>query len=123
MSDRSYELEGVRIFECGAEGTPLRSGRDATDLMSMAWENRATLIAIPAERLGDDFFRLKTGVAGEIVQKFVNYQLRLAIVGDISRYLEESTALRDFVRESNWGNQVWFVASIDDLDRRVVRGG
>jgi Domain of unknown function (DUF4180) len=123
MPDRSYVLEGVRIFECAAEGTPLRSGRDATDLMSMAWEHRATLVAIPAERLGDDFFRLKTGVAGEIVQKFVNYHLPLAIVGDISRYLDESTALRDFVRESNRGNQVWFVASIDDLDRRVVRGG
>jgi hypothetical protein len=123
MPDRSYELEGVRIFECAAEGSPLRSGRDATDVMSMAWEHRGNLVAIPAERLGDDFFRLKTGIAGEIVQKFVTSHLHLAIIGDISRYLEESAALRDFVRESNRGNQLWFVASIDDLDRRVVHGG
>jgi hypothetical protein len=119
MPDRSYELHGLRIFECAAEGTPLRSGRDATDLMSMAWEHRANLVVISAKRLGDDFFRLKTGIAGEIVQKFVNYHLRLAIVGDITRYLEESTALRDFVRESNRGNHIWFVTDLEELGRRL----
>lgn len=119
MPDRSYELHGLRIFECATEGTPLRSGRDATDLMSMAWEHRANLVVISAKRLGDDFFRLKTGIAGEIVQKFVNYHLRLAIVGDITRYLEESTALRDFVRESNRGNHIWFVTDLEELGRRL----
>jgi len=97
----------------------LRSGRDVTDLMSMAWEHRANLVVISAKRLGDDFFRLKTGIAGEIVQKFVNYHLRLAIVGDITRYLEESTALRDFVRESNRGNHIWFVTDLEELGRRL----
>ena len=54
----------------------------------------ASLVALPVERLHEDFFRLRTGVAGEFVQKFVTYRVRLAIVGDIARHLSESEALR-----------------------------
>ena len=78
-------------------------------------------MVIPAGRLGDDFFRLKTGVAGEIMQKFVTYGLRLAIVGDISRYLSESSALRDLVYECNKGTQVWFLANLQELAEQLTR--
>jgi hypothetical protein len=77
------------------------------------------LIVIPAARLDDDFFRLRTGVAGAFLQKFVMYHKRIAILGDISRQLEESSALRDFVVEANRGDHVWFVDSIEDLERRL----
>jgi hypothetical protein len=73
--------------------------------------SRGGLIVIPAARFTDEFFRLRTGVAGEILQKFATYQVRVAILGDISRQVRESSALRDFVYESNsadW-NQSWTV--------------
>ncbi len=120
MADQCYELHGERILECDAEGAPLRNGRALNDLISSAWEHRAKWVVIPAERLGDDFFRLSTGIAGEVVQKIVQYDLRLAILGDISRYVDESTALLDFVRESNRGNQFCFVATREELDQRVA---
>jgi hypothetical protein len=119
MPDKSYELHGVRIFKCGSEGAQPRNERDAADLINVAWEHRAQLIVLPVERLGDDFFQLKTRIAGEIIQKFVNYRLRVAIVGDISRYVAESSPLRDFVYESNRGDQVWFVATIEELGQRL----
>lgn len=119
MPDKSYELHGVRVFECASEGPPLRTDRDALDLISGTWEQRAALLVIPVERLSDDFFQLRTRVAGEILQKFVNYRLRVAILGDISRYLDESSALQDFVRESNRGDQIWFVQSSEDLEKRL----
>src|SRR5580704_16797272 len=96
----SYEFHGVRIMECAAEGAQLRTDRDATDLLSQAWAQRADLIVTPTGRLGEDFFRLSTRVAGEILQKFVNYRMRVAIAGDISRQIEESSALRGFVMEA-----------------------
>jgi hypothetical protein len=74
---------------------------------------------IPVARLGDDFFRLRTGFASDFIQKFVNYRIHMAIVGDISRYVDESTALRDFVREANRGDQVLFLATIDELGVRL----
>src|SRR5271156_6774867 len=121
MPDKSYELHGVRIFECDSEGAQPRNERDAADLINAAWEHHARLIVLPVERLGDDFFQLKTRIAGEIIQKFVNYRLRLAIVGDISRYVAGSSALRYFVYESNRGNQIWFVATIEELGQRLER--
>ena len=121
MSARSYELHGVRILECEPDETRLRSYNDAVDLIGKAFENRATLIVIPVECLDDDFFRLQTRIAGELIQKFVQYQRRLAIVGDISRHLAESSALRAFVYESNRGNEVWFLASLDELNQRLAQ--
>ncbi len=121
MPDRSYNLHGVRVFEWAAEGAPLRNDREAADLIPTVWSHRAALVVLPAERLGDDFFQLKTRIAGEVIQKLIGYRLRLAIVGDISRYLAEDSALRDFVRESNCGSQVWFVASLEELGERLER--
>jgi hypothetical protein len=116
MAHKPREFHGVRILECDAAGAPLRNNRELNDLISAAWEHRAHIIVVPGARLDDDFFPLKTGVAGEMVQKIVIYHLRLAIVGDISGYVAKSTALRDFVRESNRGNQLWFVANLDELE-------
>lgn len=118
----TYELNGVRILECDGVGAPLRNNRDLNDLVSTAWEHRARMVVIPVERLGEDFLRLRTGIAGEIVQKFVIYELRLAILGDISRYVDESTALRAFVYESNRGDKIWFVATRDELADRLNGG-
>ena len=72
------------------------------------------------ERLDDAFFTLSTRIAGEIVQKFVNYRLKLAIVGDIARHLAASAALRDFVHETNRGNQLWFLPDIGQLDAQLA---
>ena len=118
MPAGSYELHGIRIFECPAEGPHLGAG-DANALVSAAWEHRARWIVIPAERLNSDFFSLKTQVAGEIIQKFVTYRLRVAILGDISGHLGESQALQTWVRECNTGPDVWFVPDREELARRL----
>jgi Domain of unknown function (DUF4180) len=97
---------------CPAEGKKLRTERDAVDVIGDAFNHGANCVQIPAERLDEDFFRLKTRVAGEFIQKFVNYRLRLVIVGDISRHLEESEALRDFVDEANRGEDIQFVTEV-----------
>ena len=108
------------MMECATEGDLVRSGQDAIDLISEAHRHQAALVVIPAERLSDDFFRLKTGVAGEIVQKVVTHGVRLAIRGDLSRYLNKSSSFRDFVRESNKGTALCFVTNADELRQRCV---
>lgn len=54
------------------------------------------------------FFILRTQLAGEILQKFINYQAKLAIYGDYTKYT--SKPLKDFIYESNKGNDFFFVA-------------
>jgi hypothetical protein len=53
-------------------GKKLRTERDAVELIGEARQAGADLVVIPVELLDDDFFRLRTRVAGEMVQKFVN---------------------------------------------------
>ena len=65
-------------------------------------------IAISKAAIAEDFFVLSTGIAGEILQKFVNYRTKLAIIGDYSHYT--SKALKDFIYESNEGSHIFFAA-------------
>lgn len=118
MPDRLVERHGVPVLVCDSHGAPLTTVQDALDLIGDAIQH-AEMVAVPADRLDDRFFALSTGLAGEIMQKFVNYQLRLVIVGDISRHVEASTALRALVDESNRGRHVWFVTDLDGLDARL----
>jgi hypothetical protein len=119
MTGTAYEQGGVRIFECASDGPRLKTDRDSAELLSSAWEHHASLVAVPAQRLDEEFFDLKTGVAGSLVQKFVNYGMRLAVTGEIAAHLEASRAFRDFVKECNRGHQVWFVASVEALAERL----
>ncbi|HEY5095401.1 MAG TPA: DUF4180 domain-containing protein [Candidatus Eremiobacteraceae bacterium] len=120
MADKTYDLHSVKVYECAAEGAPLRTDRDAVDLIGKLFETHSNLVVLPTGRLGDDFFELKTGIAGEFIQIFGIYGLRVAIVGDISRHVAESELLRDCVQKSNSGDQVWFLPSLDELDERLA---
>ncbi|MFJ9705113.1 DUF4180 domain-containing protein [Streptomyces sp. NPDC101234] len=116
-------LHTTRVLRCAPEGPALDGESAALDLVGDAMGQDAELVAVPAERVGDEFFRLRSGVAGAVVQKFVNYRLRLAVVGDISRHLAASSALRDFVYEANRGRHLWFVADDAELAERLRPAG
>lgn len=77
-------------------------------------------MAIPLARLGPDFLRLASGVAGEVLQKLVNYRRCVAVVGDTTEAAERSAPLRDFIRESNRGTSVWFVRDLGALEGRLA---
>ena len=115
MSDQespsSFELVGHGEFTlaevtCG-HGS-LATVQDATDLVGNASYSGATHMLLPAECLDASFFDLRSGFAGEVMQKFVNYHLRLAIIGDFERY--GSASLQAFIREANAGRHFAFVA-------------
>lgn len=67
----------------------------------------------------EDFFILSTKIAGEILQKFILYNFKLAIVGDFSGYT--SKPLKDFIYESNKGRDIFFVSSVEDAIERLGR--
>jgi Domain of unknown function (DUF4180) len=110
---------GIPVLVCSDEGPPLGDGTVTLDLIGAALGEGADLVVLPVERLTDAFFTLSTGIAGEIAQKFVNYRVRLAVIGDLYRHLAVSAALRDFVRECNRGRQLWFLANQEELDERL----
>ncbi|MFD0683487.1 DUF4180 domain-containing protein [Actinomadura fibrosa] len=118
MPDVIEERAGAQVLVCDPDGPPVATERDGLDLIGAAFLG-AEVVAVPATRLDEGFFSLGTRFAGELMQKFANYRLRLAVVGDISEHLAASSALRALVRESNAGGHVWFVTDLDALDARL----
>src|SRR5690349_19217251 len=98
-----------------ADGPPIASEADVLDIIASLYGSGADTVVIPLSRLSPEFFRLSSGLAGAVLQKFTNYQLRVVIVGDVSAMTARSEPLRDFVRESNRTGQVLFVGSETEL--------
>ena len=94
---------------------------DILDLMAEARYNDSGCMIIHAEDLGNEFFDLKTGIAGEILQKFSNYRMKLSIVGDFSRV--KSKSLKDFIRESNRTGIITFVSTLEEALFRLSKKG
>ena len=83
--------------------------QSALDLIAtIDYHDNCQRIAINKEAIIEDFFKLSTGIAGDILQKFVNYSRKIAIIGDFSTYT--SKPLKDFIYESNQGNNIFFVS-------------
>jgi hypothetical protein len=119
VADEIGTYGGRPVLVCATDGPVIAVPQDAMDLIATTF-GQATTLALPAGRLDERFFTLRTGLAGEVMQKFVNYRVRLVVVGDISAHTEASDALRDLVRESNRGDHTWFVADLDELDARFA---
>ncbi|HWA19046.1 MAG TPA: DUF4180 domain-containing protein [Devosia sp.] len=113
--NREFSTDAQNSFALASDGPSIASERDATEVIGDALGAGAELVVIPVSRLSPEFFRLSSGLAGSILQKFTNYRLRVAIIGDISGYTAKSGPLRDFVRESNARGGVRFLASEADL--------
>jgi len=112
------------VTEASATTAVLEDGfiatvQDALDLIAEASYQGASAVVIPMERLSPDFFSLKTGFAGEMLQKFVNYDMRAAIAGDFSGFGSES--LKAFMRESNRGRHVLFAPTVEEAVSELTR--
>ncbi|CEH31913.1 cytoplasmic protein [Aneurinibacillus migulanus] len=91
----------------------IRNVQDALDLMaSVNYNYECNKIMIYQSNLTEEFFELRTRLAGEILQKYVNYHIKLAIVGNFDKY--NSKSLKDFIYECNNGKQFFFFEDKQD---------
>ncbi|MDR2498049.1 MAG: DUF4180 domain-containing protein [Tannerellaceae bacterium] len=86
--------------------------KEIDDALSLLFKHNCTGIIAKKENINPDFFDLSTGIAGEILQKCSNYDVRIAIVGDYTNI--QSKAMNDFIRESNSRRQVIFVSTTEE---------
>ena len=85
--------------------TDLNSALDLIATVMFGSENNSIIIEKTA--ITEDFFELKTKLAGEILQKFITYEAKIAIIGDFSQY--NSKSLNDFIYECNKGKDIFFL--------------
>jgi hypothetical protein len=109
----------VPIAELKPDTVTITSAEDMLDLIGDVSYTGCSRLIIHAGSLSGEFFDLHTGVAGEILQKFSNYRMRLAIVGDFSHLTSRSW--RDFIRESNKGKTVCFLSSVDEAISTLIK--
>jgi hypothetical protein len=119
MKINFIHIHGVYIAELTSGTMEIRNSQDALDLLANCSYQGASRIIIYEANVISDFFDLKTGLAGEILQKFSSYNVKLAIVGDFTKY--QSKSLKDFIYESNKTGRINFVNNISQAKEALVK--
>lgn len=108
MNLNTFEAGKETVAEVLEDGVVISSVQDALDLLATAYyQEGASCLMLFGKNMLPDFFDLRTGVAGEILQKYTNYGMRIVIVGDFGSL--ESRSFKAFILESNRGKQVAFM--------------
>jgi hypothetical protein len=101
MSINIIEKDDKSYIEIKPGELKVLDEQDAVDLIGLCGENKTNLIMIYDDNLSADFFDLKSKIAGHILQKFVNYHVRVALVLINSDYIKGRFG--EMVTEANKG--------------------
>lgn len=120
MELQKVEKNGVVCAVVQSSGVVISDSPSALDLLMAAnYQTGTKNIVIGKQLIAEEFFVLSSGLAGEILQKYVNYGGRIAIYGDFSHYT--SKPLKDFMYESNKGHSVFFVSTQEEAVSRLTQ--
>ncbi len=120
MNIKTVKTNGTEIAVVNSDNVCISDGQSALDfMMSVSYETGCHSIVVNKDAFVKEFFVLSTQIAGEILQKFINYHFKLAIVGDFSAYT--SKPLKDFIYESNAGKDIFFVSSENDAIEKLSK--
>ncbi|WP_194774583.1 DUF4180 domain-containing protein [Pararhodonellum marinum] len=112
MEIQTHHIGNTKIAQVTSDDIIVKNTEDGLDLMGNLYYQGFDGIVIQEKNITSGFFDLKTGIAGEILQKFSTYRVRLAIVGDFSKFPGKS--LKGFIHESNKGKHINFVNSTNE---------
>lgn len=113
MEIKTHNIDNTKVAEIITDKVILRSTEDGLELLGNLYYQGFDKIIIHEKNITPEFFDLKTKIAGEILQKFAQYQMPLIIVGDFSKY--KSKSLNDFIFESNKSKQINFIKDLSNI--------
>ncbi len=121
MKITKIKENNVEIAVINSSEVVITDVQSALDFMvTVRYETDCDRVILNKAAIGEDFFNLKTRIAGEILQKFINYQMKIAIVGDFSVYTSQS--LKDFIYESNNGKHIFFLPNEEQAIQKMSNG-
>lgn len=112
MVVKKHSSNGIDIAEVISDDLLITNESDGLDLVGTLYFQGYDRVILYKENIAAQFFDLKNGLAGEVLQKFSNYRMRLVIVGDFKSYNSES--LQAFIYECNQGRMVNMLAQRSD---------
>lgn len=117
MEIKSHDIQTIKIAEIISDEMIIKSAQDGLDLLGNIYYQGFDKVILYEKNITPEFFDLKTKIAGDILQKFSNYRVGLAIVGDFEKYDRKST--RDFIFESNKTKHINFAETLDEALNRL----
>ena len=109
MEIKEHQINSIKIAEVISNEIIIKSAEDGLALLGNLYYQGFDSIIIHEQNITSIFFDLKSGLAGEMLQKFSNYRIRLVIVGEFEACTGKS--IGDFIYESNNGKLVNFLPS------------
>ncbi len=107
MNIKVVNKDNVNIAVITSDDVIINNAQEALDLMAtIRYDYDCDKLIINKKNITEDFFELKNGIAGEIMQKYTTYEMALAIVGDFEQY--NSKSLKSLIYESNKANKIIF---------------
>lgn len=119
MKTQIHQINNTKIAELISDDLLVKEIQDGLDILVNVYYQDIDRMILYEKNIFSEFFDLKTGMAGEILQKFSNYKMKLAIVGDFEKY--QSKSLSDFIFESNKKGQIYFVISLEEALERLTK--
>jgi len=117
MQIKSHDINTIKIAEVVSDKIFIQSAQDGLDLLGDIYYQGFDKVIIYEENITPEFFDLKTKIVGDILQKFSNYRVGLAIVGDFEKYPGKS--IRDFIFESNKTRHINFAETLEEALERL----
>lgn len=119
MNYKIIENGNQKYIEFISTPTPFSTEQDAVDLVALCIENETNLLLLHSHVLSEDFFKLRTGVAGNMIQKFINYHVKTAAV--IPKELVNKGKFKEMVLESNHSNHFRFFENREDAESWLLK--
>lgn len=108
MNITKVEANGRNVAVVSGSEILIKDVQTALDLMAtVQYETGCDRFILDKSLVSESFFDLKTRLAGEVLQKFINYRVKIAFIGNFSGY--SSKSLQDFIYECNKGNDIFFL--------------
>ncbi len=119
MEIKTHQINNTKIAEVISENIVIATTQDGIELLGNLYYQDFDKIILHEKNITPEFFDLKTGIAGELLQKFSTYRVRIAIVGDFGVY--QSQSLKDFIFESNKFGLINFVSSKEEAIEKLLK--
>lgn len=109
----------VKYIEVISAQSPLSTEQDAVDLVALCQENDTDLLLLHSQALSEDFFKLRTGVAGQMIQKWINYRVKTAAV--IPKELINQGRFKEMALETNKSNHFRVFETKDEAENWLLQ--
>ncbi|EPR14069.1 DUF4180 domain-containing protein [Ruminiclostridium papyrosolvens] len=119
MNYQIRKIGSKKYIEVISTTESISTENDALDLIALCWEHEANALMIHYETLSEDFFKLKTKVASNIIQKFINYGIKAAAI--VPQETIQKGRFKEMALETNKGNHFRLYESKEEVEKWLLK--